>query len=169
MRSLPYTEVSRVRGGGSTTSDCKWALARNRRNLNTANCLTAFAHWLIRSVDAWATSCTLPAHAHKTPHSRKTSKSNNFINMGSIKEALNNLRSQEKPNILQTAKKHNVDRITLLRRWNKVTRLKRAGYDVQRLLTTAQSNSLINYINDLTERALPPINIIVRNFAAEII
>jgi hypothetical protein len=89
--------------------------------------------------------------------------------MGLIKEALNDLRSQEKPNILQTAKKHNVHRTTLLRRWNNVTGSKRAGYDVQRLLTTAQSNSLINYINDLTERALPPTNIIIRNFTAQII
>jgi hypothetical protein len=78
------------------------------------------------------------------------------------------LRSQEKPNILQTAKKHNVDRTTLSRRWNGVTESKRAGYDAQRLLTTAQSNSLINYINDLTERALPPTNAMVRNFAAQI-
>jgi hypothetical protein len=89
--------------------------------------------------------------------------------MGLIEEALNDLRSQEKLNILQTTKKHNVYRITLSRRWNNVTGSKQAGYDVQRLLTTAQSNSLINYINDLTERALPPINAMVRNFAAQII
>jgi hypothetical protein len=104
----------------------------------------------------------------KTPHSHKSSKSNNFINMGSVEEALDDLRSQKKPNILQTAKKHNVDRTTLSRRWNGVTGSKRAGYDAQRLLTTAQSNSLINYINDLTERALPPTNAMVRNFAAQI-
>jgi transposase-like protein len=88
--------------------------------------------------------------------------------MGSIEEALDDLRSQEKPNILQTAKKHNVHRTTLSRRWNNVTRSKRAGYNTQRLLTTAQSNLLINYINNFTERALPPTNAMVRNFAAYI-
>jgi hypothetical protein len=57
--------------------------------------------------------------------------------MGSIEEALDDLRSQEKPNVLQTAKKHKVDRTTLSRRWNNVTGSKQAGYDAQRLLITA--------------------------------
>jgi hypothetical protein len=49
--------------------------------------------------------------------------------MGSIEEVLDDLRLQEKPNILQTAKKHNVHRTTLSRRWNNVTGSKQAGYD----------------------------------------
>jgi Tc5 transposase DNA-binding domain len=88
--------------------------------------------------------------------------------MGSIEEALADLRLQEEPNILQTAKKHKINRTTLSRRWNHVTGSKQSGYDAQRLLTTAQSNSLKKYINDLTERGLPPTNAMVRNFAAQI-
>jgi hypothetical protein len=71
--------------------------------------------------------------------------------MGSIEEALADLRLQEEPNILQTAKKNKVNRTTLSRRWNNVTGSKQAGYDGQRLLTTVQSNALKKYINNLTE------------------
>ena len=49
--------------------------------------------------------------------------------MGSIEEALADLRLQEEPNILQTAKKHKVNRTTLSRRWNNVTGSKEAGYN----------------------------------------
>jgi hypothetical protein len=121
-----------------------------------------------RTTKALTSSCTLPARAHQNSTFGQSSKSNNFINMGSIEEALDDLRSQEKPNILQTAKKHNVNRTTLSRRWNNVTASKQAGYDAQRLLTAAQSNSLKSYINDLTERGLLPTNAMVRNFAAQI-
>ena len=41
--------------------------------------------------------------------------------MGSIEETLADLRLQEEPNIIQTAKKHKVNRTTLSRRWNNVT------------------------------------------------
>jgi hypothetical protein len=46
-----------------------------------------------------------------------------------IKEALTDLRSLKELNIPRTAKKHNANRTTLLRRWNNVTGLKQAGYD----------------------------------------
>jgi DDE superfamily endonuclease/Tc5 transposase DNA-binding domain len=123
---------------------------------------------LLSSVEALTTSCTLPAHAHQNSKIRKSSKFNNFTTMGSIEEALADLRLQKEPNILQTARKHKVHRTTLSRRWNNVTGSKQAGYDVQRLLTTTQSNSLKKYINDLTERGLPPTNAMVRNFGAQI-
>ena len=88
--------------------------------------------------------------------------------MGSIEEALADLRSQNEPNILQTAKIHKVNRTTLSKRCNNVTGSRQAGYDSQRLLTTTQSNSVKKYINDLTERGLPPTNAMVRNFVAQI-
>ena len=142
----------------SATKHCKYPFPKQRGG--SRNPLTA--------LDVLATSCTLPAHAHQKPTFAQSSKSNNFINMGSIEEALEDLRLQEKPNILQTAKKHNVDRTTLSRRWNNVTGSKQAGYDAQRLLTAAQSNSLKKYINDLTERGLPPTNATIRTLAAQI-
>ena len=46
--------------------------------------------------------------------------------------------------------------------------LSQTGYDSQRLLTAAQSKVLKDYINNLTERGLPPTNAMVKNFAAQI-
>ena len=88
--------------------------------------------------------------------------------MDRIDEAIADLRSQEAPNISQTVVKYGIQRSTLSRRWNGVSKKKDIAYDNQRLLTTAQSKALIQYINDLTERGLPPTNAMVRNFAATI-
>jgi Tc5 transposase DNA-binding domain len=120
------------------------------------------------ALEALAISCTPPPHAHQNSKTRESSKFNYFTTMGSIEEALADLRLQEEPNILQTAKKHKVNRTTLSRRWNNVTGSKEAGYNGQRLLTTVQSNTLKKYINNLTERGLPPTNAMVRNFAVQI-
>ena len=65
------------------------------------------------------------------------------------------------PNITAIAKRHKVERSTLSRRWNKVTCSREEGYDAQRLLNTIQSKALIKYINDLTERGLPPTVVMV--------
>ena len=88
--------------------------------------------------------------------------------MDQIGRALADLRLQDKPNIQATAKKHGVDRTTLSRRWRCVHRSKEDGYDSQRLLNSAQSEALIKYINDLTERGLSPTNDMVRTFALHI-
>jgi hypothetical protein len=104
----------------------------------------------------------------KTPKLENLQNSITSQRWGRLRKRLLDLRLQEEPNILQTAKKHKINRTTLSRRWNHVTGSKQSGYDAQRLLTTAQSNSLKKYINDLTERGLPPTNAMVRNFAAQI-
>jgi hypothetical protein len=88
--------------------------------------------------------------------------------MDRIDEALTDLRLQEAPNISQTADKYGIHRSRLSRHWNGVSRKKDLAYENQRLLTTAQSKALIQYINDLTERGIPPTNAMVRNFAATI-
>jgi len=88
--------------------------------------------------------------------------------MDSIEAALANLSLQDKPNISATADKHKVKRSTLSRRWNKVTRSREDGYNLMRFLSTIQSKALIKYINDLTERGLPPIVQMVQNLAAGI-
>ena len=88
--------------------------------------------------------------------------------MDSIEAALADLRLQDKPNVSATADKHKVERSTLSRRWNKVTRSREDGYDSMRFLSTIQSKALIKYINDLTERGLPPTVQMVRNLAAGI-
>jgi transcriptional regulator with XRE-family HTH domain len=88
--------------------------------------------------------------------------------MDRIDEALADLRSQEAPNISKTAEKYGVERSRLSRYWNGISKKKDLAYENQRLLTIAQSNALISYINELTERGLPPTNAMVRNFAATI-
>ena len=85
-----------------------------------------------------------------------------------MEAALADLRVQDVPNITTTAKRHKVERSTLSRHWNKVTRSREKGYDAQRFLNTIQSKALIKYINDLTERGLLPTVTMVQNIAAEI-
>ena len=88
--------------------------------------------------------------------------------MGDIEAALADLRLQDEPNIQATANKHKYSRTTLSKRFRNVTRSKEAGYNSMRLLDAVQSKALIKYINDLTERGLPPTNAMVRNLAAGI-
>ena len=89
--------------------------------------------------------------------------------MSNIEAALADLRLQDKPNIQATANKHGVNRSTLSRRFNQVTTSREDAYDQQRVLSTIQSKELIKYINELTERGLPPTNAMVHNLAARIL
>jgi len=88
--------------------------------------------------------------------------------MDQIEQALADLRLQDKPNIQATANKYSIDRTTLSRHWRGVQGSKEDGYNSQRLLDTAQSQALIKYINDVSERGLPPTNHMVRTFASHI-
>jgi transposase-like protein len=54
--------------------------------------------------------------------------------MDLIKAAIANLRLQDKPNIIATAKKHGCNRITLFKRFRNVTGSKAAAHDLIRLL-----------------------------------
>jgi hypothetical protein len=89
--------------------------------------------------------------------------------MSQIEAALRELALQDPPNITAVAKKYGCDRITLSRRFWQVTVSKNTAYNNQKLLDDIQSKALIKYINDLTERGLPPTVAIVKNIAAEII
>jgi hypothetical protein len=81
---------------------------------------------------------------------------------------LKSLKLGEKPNISATARKYGVDRSTLSKRFRGVQR-SRAHYDNnQRLLDPQQTKTLIEWINKLTERGLPPSKPILRNFAKEL-
>jgi hypothetical protein len=88
--------------------------------------------------------------------------------MDQIEAALRELTLQDTPNITAVAKKHGCNRTTLSRRFRKVTVSKHAAYNKQKFLNDIQSKSLIKYINDLTERGLPPTVTMVRNIAAGI-
>lgn len=83
-------------------------------------------------------------------------------------EALHSLEPGEKANITLVAKAFGVNRSTLSRRFRAVTRSKEAQYNDQRLLNNQQSKTLIEWINKLTERGLPPTTFMLVNFAQEI-
>ena len=59
-----------------------------------------------------------PAHQHP-----RFSKFNKMVNNRAIKLAINNLKSQEVINFKSTAKKHNIDRTTLMRHYKGQTTL----------------------------------------------
>ncbi|EED23179.1 conserved hypothetical protein [Talaromyces stipitatus ATCC 10500] len=91
--------------------------------------------------------------------------------MASMELALAALRSAdpgEKPNISLVARTYGVSQSGLYKRFHGVTGSKEEQYDKQRILTTTQSRALIKWINQLTERGLPPTNSMLANFAREI-
>jgi DNA invertase Pin-like site-specific DNA recombinase len=71
-------------------------------------------------------------------------------------EELRSLKQEENINITKIAEKYGINRSTLSRRFNGVTRSKEAGYNNQQFLNNEQSNTLIKWVNQLTERGLPP-------------
>ena len=88
--------------------------------------------------------------------------------MDSIQEALADLWLQDKPNISKAARKYKIEWSKLSRYWNGISHTKDLAYENHRLLSNVQSTALIKYINNLTERGLPPTHAMVRNFAATI-
>uniref|UniRef100_A0A093XUI9 HTH CENPB-type domain-containing protein n=1 Tax=Talaromyces marneffei PM1 TaxID=1077442 RepID=A0A093XUI9_TALMA len=83
-------------------------------------------------------------------------------------EALRSLKPDEKPNISLVARTYGVNQSNLSKRFRGVTGSKEAQYNNQRLLSKEQSRTLIKWINQLTERGLPPTNSMLENFAREI-
>ena len=67
-----------------------------------------------------------------------------------------------------TAKKFGCNRSTLSRRHRGVCASRADGYAEQRHLNTTQEKELVNYIDTLCKRGLPPTREMIRNFAAEI-
>jgi hypothetical protein len=91
--------------------------------------------------------------------------------MDSIEAALADIESLnpgEKINYTKLATKHGVDRSTLSRHHRGVQSSHQNQYENQRILNNQQSKELIKWINQLTERGLPPSHSMLRNFAKEI-
>ena len=88
--------------------------------------------------------------------------------MGSIEDAIEDLESQDVPNIADTARRYGVNRSTLSRRWRGQTGSREDYYDSVSLLTKQQQKNLVSYINKLTEWGIPPTNAMVRNFTFNI-
>ena len=86
-----------------------------------------------------------------------------------IDQALADLAKQLTPNYARTAKKHQVNRTTLRRRFEGTQFSRRiANSECHQCLTIAQEQVLIGFINKLTERSLPPTSQIIKNVAEEI-
>ena len=88
--------------------------------------------------------------------------------MDPIEAALEDLKLQDIPNISATARVYNVQRSTLSRRFNGVTRPAKMQHQNQQLLSPQQELELVEYINILTKRGTLPTTAMVRNFAGDI-
>jgi hypothetical protein len=88
----------------------------------------------------------------------------------SMQKALAELRLYSKPNITEIAKKWEVGRHALSRRHKGETTSRRDFFsNHKQCLTDIQEQYLIDQINRLTDRGIPPTSQMVKNFAEEII
>ena len=86
-----------------------------------------------------------------------------------IDNAIAWLQSQEKRNYSEAARRFNVERTTVARRFEgKTTSRAEANSEHRQLLTIAQEKTLIDRINNLTNRNMPPTSSMVKNMAEEI-
>ena len=86
-----------------------------------------------------------------------------------INAALAELKTQDRTNYAATARKWNIDRTTLSRRHRgKMGSIQDANSTSRQKLTNIQEEVLIEYINKLTDRGIPPTPQILKNFAEEI-
>jgi hypothetical protein len=86
-----------------------------------------------------------------------------------IQAALKLLRTQTKPNVAKVARDHMLNESRLRRRYNGTT-TSWAEYQSERnqKLNATQEQVLIDTINRLTDRGIPPTSRMVKNFAEEI-
>ncbi|EKG09101.1 hypothetical protein MPH_13915 [Macrophomina phaseolina MS6] len=114
---------------------------------------------------------TVRAHSQSvhTPSKIRTQILNRCISldMDPIEAALDDLKSQDPPNYKATAKKFGCCRTTLSRRHRGVTASQASSAESHRLLNNNQERELVEYINKLSERGIPPTQAMVRNFAEE--
>jgi len=86
-----------------------------------------------------------------------------------IKLAITNLKSQDHPNYTTTTIKYHLVRTTLSRRHQDVTDTKEEAYSYSiQTLINMQESVLVQYINNLSARELPPTPQIIKNLAEKI-
>ncbi len=88
--------------------------------------------------------------------------------MASIEAALADLALQKSSNYTATAKKFNINRSTLSRRHRDITASVKESKQTTSILSNQQEKELIRYINKLTERGIPSLNVMIRVFAYNI-
>ena len=93
-----------------------------------------------------------------------------MVNEEDMKKALAAIESSKAPNYSAIARDHHLTRTTLSRRAKgQTTSRQEFQSNVRQCLTNAQERVLIDQINRLTERGIPPTSQMVRNFAEEMI
>ena len=98
------------------------------------------------------------------------SNMNNSTLNARIELAIADLNQQDQPNLRGTAKRFSLVESTLRRRWKGQTvSQKAAASKYKQRLTLAQEEALIQQINRLVDRGLPPTARIVRTLAEEVI
>ena len=93
-----------------------------------------------------------------------------MVNNEAILKAIDDLNSQEVPNINATAKKYNLVQFTLQRRYKcqTVSDTEFRSQSLQ-LLTNAQESVIVEHINKLSTRGIHPTPQILKNLVAEIV
>ena len=87
-----------------------------------------------------------------------------------IEKAIDALNTQLIPNYSQVARDFGIKRMTLIRRYKGIYASRQEATSLYyKLLTNTQEEALINQINKLTVRGLPPTSQIIKNLAEEII
>jgi Tc5 transposase DNA-binding domain len=90
-------------------------------------------------------------------------------NLDRIDTAIADLNTQEVPNVSATARKYDIEGTTLRNRLQgKSTSMADHISQRRQCLTNAEESSLIQIINKLTDRNIPPTASIVKNLAEEI-
>ena len=88
--------------------------------------------------------------------------------MDPIDEALAKARLYDAPNLSAIATEFSVDRTKLWHRYRGTRGTMKEKHENQSLLLYAQQDTLVSYINQLTERGLPPTPAMVGHFAEDI-
>ena len=91
-------------------------------------------------------------------------------NIHCIPDAIADLESQKAPNVKATAEKYDVNQKTLENRWKgKSISMEECISAHRQCLTKSQEQALVQLINELTDRRMPPTTAVVKNLAEEIL
>ncbi|THC92492.1 hypothetical protein EYZ11_008030 [Aspergillus tanneri] len=86
-----------------------------------------------------------------------------------IAKAILELQSQERPKYAETVRKYNIDKSTLWRRFKgKTASIQDANSYSRQKLTSSQEKVLIEHVNKLSNRGIPPTPQMLKNIAEEI-
>lgn len=90
--------------------------------------------------------------------------------MDKIELAIAHLEAQKELNYTEAARMFGVDRTTLMRRYTGKTRSRAdVNSNIRQRLSAVQEDTLLGYIDTLTNRHMPPTSQMIRNLAEEML